>query len=124
MRVQINRTRMAMVGRFYAYDAYVSVHDAPAEIVKQATHFYLLNGEKFLTATEATLPIEHFARPKGYNRYADYLDHQARTYAAILEHATSVYPELHQVEKWPTCFVELAGIDASHDSRAVNYEGY
>ncbi len=128
MRIRIERTRMAMGKgrRSYAYDAYVSVDQCPL-VDQYGVTTHLLSGlfpktkhsAEYYTFEVATRPAEHWLMEKGWERYKAALAHEKLAKDRILEIARQVYPELLHVKEWPTFWVELPHLDASHETKWV-----
>lgn len=116
MTIRIDRVRMAMSGNFYAYDALVPASQVDCTNIH---HFTLKDGEQFVSLADATRPAVLDTMPRGVARYDAYMAHSRACDARLLGYAQSVYPELADVPKWPSCFVELPSLVASHDSREV-----
>lgn len=93
-----------MIGGGLSYDVYVPTADVadyqPARYTTVHTDSKTGRGT-FLDYVDATTPLEHFAMPLGLDRYHDFLRHQKRARARMLELAQSVYPELASVREWP-----------------------
>lgn len=118
MKVVITRARMAMPGRFYAYDAMVSTDQLDRDAY---SYFILSDGIEYVSFEDATRPGALDAMPKGWERYQASLAHKAESEAIALNIAKRAYPELFDVEKWPGLWIERASIDERCDTRIVEY---
>jgi hypothetical protein len=122
MKVRIDRTRMAMSGNNYAYDARVLRAECP-QVDQYSTTTYCLssdiNGEYYSFA-DATRPAEQWKMSPGWERYRLHEAHEKAAHEVLLTLARTVYPELHSVHRWPTLWVEIPELDASHDTRWID----
>jgi hypothetical protein len=121
MRVLIKRTRMAMPGNFYAYDAYVPVEDCP-QVEKHAAITILWNRREFFSLADAIRPAKQWQMEKGWERYKLALEAERQAKVLALELGRRVFPELEGVHEWPTLWVEIPELDATHDQHWVRYD--
>jgi hypothetical protein len=118
MKVTITRTRMAMPGRFYAYDGMVSTDQ-----LDRSKHDYFVVHDRVehVRFDNATRPPELEAMEKGWPRYQAVLAHEKAAKAVLLELAKQAYPELASATVWPELWVEIPEFEGRHDSRTVEY---
>lgn len=114
--VRIDRTRMAMDGNCYAYDGIVALSELGLRVKDGCTTICKGTG-RFVSFVDATRPAELDAMPLGWERYQAALAHEKAANAQLLELAKAKYPELKPATVWPTLWVEIPELDASHATR-------
>lgn len=119
MKIRIDRTRMAMRGRFYAYDVTVPMSEVPH--AGEIGYYVVRDGERCVSFCDATLPASHWSRPKGYDRYDDRNTHERRMKPIALALARRVFPELAEVAELPTLWAELPDLEARHATLYMEY---
>ena len=119
MKVTITRTRMAMPGEFYAYDAEVSTDQVDRS---QHSSFICHDGREFVTFEAATMPAEQVAMSCGWEKYEAGEAHRKACKPVMLALAQSVYPELRDASKWHELWQEIPGFNERHSSREAEYK--
>lgn len=118
MMVHIYRT--AMIGGGLAYDVNVLAESVP-EHNQKASYRIIRDGCTYLTYVDATLPIEHFDRPTGEERYAAYQRREREASEETLMLAQRAFPELKAItpEAWNQrlWFTDL-GVPETHATAA------
>ena len=109
--------RTAMIGGGYAYDAYVPIADCPHPVF----HSVVNDHGEFVKLSEATRPQTLIDMEPGWDRYFAWETHRKAAESRALDMARTVYPELRQVETWPSLWVDVdVGDDAErHAVRKV-----
>ena len=122
MKVYVDRTRMAMSGRFYAFDVRVLRQDAPHVPQCEATTIVKSTPwREFYNFVDATLPASHFAMERGLPRYEAYLAHEKQAQTQALELIKRAFPEAAGLTKFPLLWVELPEFEGTHATEVVEW---
>ncbi len=116
MKIRIDRTRMAMLEPAYAYDVNVPTTEVDRALYSS---FIIIDGQEYVSFEDATLPVEHHKMEKGWPRYQAYLEHEKRCKLQMLELARAVFPELSDVDKWPTLWVVMPDVQVGHATKHI-----
>lgn len=95
MKATVRRTRMACRGIECAYDVHVDFAELSSDRHRDAITYRVRFADTLeATLEDALLPIEHFDRPTGLERYRAYLAHErrARRFARML--TERAFPEV------------------------------
>lgn len=121
MKVTIQRTKMAMTGNFYAYDAVVPVSELTPKRYASLTYQISYGGQYFATFEDATATDAYLNMPKGWEKYMVGEAHRASCKVQMLELAKRVYSELADVAEWPMLWIELPAFTGGHDSHVADF---
>lgn len=102
MRKLIRRT--AMVGGGLSYDVYVPIEDVKDYVPTRYTTIGW-NGKNYLNYIDATMNVEHYAMPTGYERYLQYLKHEGKAKREKLTIIQSIFPETRTLKEYPSLWV-------------------
>lgn len=106
-----------MRGNFYAYDVTVPALEVPWMDPCDVTTICkdrFGKSHEYYSFENATIGPQHYRMEKGWDRYQQVLDHEKACKPMMLELARKAFPELAAVDQWPTLWVEIPGLDASH----------
>lgn len=89
--------RTAMIGGGLSYDVLVPIKDIHNY---DGTRYTTIcrdgqTDKRFLDYTDATMPEEHYAMEKGWDRYEAYLAHEKRAKIEAMKLARQAFPELN-----------------------------
>lgn len=115
MKVRLNRTRMAMEGNVYSYDAVVPVSEVDRD---RHTYFIVQDGEQYVPFEDAVRPIEIDVMPRGTERYEAFMTHRCNAKLHELEIIWANFPELSGVPR--TGLIELPSLCLQHATILVN----
>lgn len=119
MTLRIDRTRMAMDGRFYSYDGRVPLEQVGHGDAIRCVE--IVDGKRYVSYAAATQPEWIRAMTPSTDRYRAACAHEKKAKAELLAFAQSVYPELAGLDAWPALWLELE-IEERHDTRFVELE--
>ena len=113
----IVRTKMAMPGNFFSYDGLVETNQLDRSRQPQQHYFVMRGGKEYVRFPHATEPGEILDMELGWQRYQAWIAHEAAANAELLTIAKTVYPELATYSQWPSLYIEVPGLNESHDVR-------
>lgn len=97
MQALVRRTKM--VGGGLSYDVYVPISEIPHfEAMKYHTTTIIYNGINYVEYYDATMPVEHWTKDKGWDRYEEYCAHEKSSRVEMLAIARRVFPELNKLD--------------------------